>query len=368
MIDLIYCNVCVMNSTVSDIIFDRNGQCNYCKKFIKKIELTKKKNIDLEKLISKIKLKNNNSKYDCIVGLSGGIDSSYTLVKAVEHGLKPLAVHLDNGWNSELAQNNIENLVKALNVDLYTHVIEWNEYKSMMNSFFKADVLDVELLMDNAMLSINYEIAKKENLQFILSGSNTSTEGMDMPENMNWIKFDKKNIEAIIKIFGNNKFKSYPAIGVFDLVKYILLNKIKWIHFLDYFDYKKDDAGEFLKEKYNFKPYEYKHYESIFTRFYQGYILPKKFKIDKRILHLSTLIITNQITRNDAIRLLKNSPYSSEINLKEDKEYFLKKMNWNEKDLNNYINRPAKSHAQYPNSKFVYENLLKIYKLIKHSV
>ena len=368
MADLECCSVCVMNSTVSGIFFDENGQCNYCKKFINKIEFTKRKKFNLEKLISKIKLKKNNSKYDCIVGLSGGIDSSYALVKAVEYGLKPLAVHLDNGWNSELAQNNIENLVKSLNVDLYTHVIEWNEYKSMMNSFFKADVLDVELLMDNAMLSVNYQIAKKENLQFILSGSNNSTEGMDMPKNMNWIKFDKKNIKSKIKIFGNNEFKSYPAIGVFDLIKYILLNKIKWIHFLDYFDYKKDDATEFLKKKYNFKPYDYKHYESIFTRFYQGYILPKKFKIDKRILHLSTLIITNQISRNDAINLLKNNAYSSEINLKEDKEYFLKKMNWNEEDLNNYISRPAKSHSLYPNSKFIYENLLKIYKLIKPSV
>ena len=366
--ELVFCKVCVMNSTASDIIFDKNGQCNYCKKFIKKIELTKKSEFDLDELISKIKSKKKNSKYDCIVGLSGGIDSSYTLVKVVELGLKPLAVHMDNGWNSELAQNNIENLVKSLNVDLYTYVIEWNEYKSMMNSFFESDVLDVELLMDNAMLSINYEIAKKEKLQFILSGSNTSTEGMDMPKNMNWIKFDKKNIESIIKIFGNNKIRSYPAIGVFDLVKYIVLNKIKWVHFLDYFDYKKDEAKEFLKKKYNFKPYEYKHYESIFTRFYQGYILPNKFKIDKRILHLSTLVITNQITRDEALKLLETHTYSSEIKLKEDKEYFLKKMNWSEEKLKNYIERPAKSHDQYPNSKFIYEYLLKIYKLIKVSV
>jgi N-acetyl sugar amidotransferase len=365
MSELVSCKICVMNSTVSDIIFDKNGQCNYCKKFIKKIDLIKKTKFDLDQLVLNIKSKKKNSKYDCIVGLSGGIDSSYTLTKVVELGLKPLAVHMDNGWNSELAQSNIENLVKSLKVDLYTYVIEWSEYRSMMESFFESDVLDIELLMDNAMLSVNYEMAKKENLQFILSGSNTSTEGMDMPKNMNWIKFDKKNIESIIKIFGNNKIKTYPSIGVFDLVRYIIQNKIKWINFLDYFDYKKDKATKFLEEKYNFKPYEYKHYESIFTRFYQGYILPKKFKIDKRILHLSTLIITNQITRNDAIKLLARQPYSSEIKLKEDKEYFLKKMNWTEKKLKNYIQRPAKSHYQYPNSRFIYECLLKFYKLIK---
>ena len=360
------CTVCVMDTSASGIIFDLKGQCNYCSNFIKKIKSKKKLNLD--ELIKKIKDTSKKSKYDCIVGLSGGIDSSYTLIKVVEMGLKPLAVHMDNGWNSELAQNNIENLVKSLKVDLYTNVIDWNEYKSMMNSFFDSDVIDIEMLMDNAMLSVNYMMAKKEKLQFILSGSNTSTEGMDMPKNMNWIKFDKKNIKSIIKIFGNNKIKSYPAIGVFDLVKYILLHKIKWIHFLDYFDYKKDEAAEFLKNKYNFKPYEYKHYESMFTRFYQGYILPKKFKIDKRILHLSTLIITNQLSRNAALKILESSPYSSELNLKEDKEYFLKKMNWDEEKLENYINRPAKSHAEYKNSKFIYENLLKLYKLMKPSV
>ena len=359
------CEICVMDSTASGIIFDNKGQCNYCKDFIKKINLKEKRN--LKELINEIKNKSSHSKYDCIVGLSGGVDSSYTLVKVVELGLKPLAVHMDNGWNSELAQNNIENLVKKLKVDLYTNVLDWNEYKNMMNSFFDADVLDIELLMDNAMLSVNYQIAKKEKIEFILSGSNTSTEGMNMPKNMNWIKFDKRNIKSIIKIFGNNKIQSYPAIGIFDLVKYILIDKIKWINFLDYFDYKKDEATNYLKEKFNFKPYEYKHYESIFTRFYQGYILPEKFKIDKRILHLSTLIITDQLSRKQAFEILKSKPYSSNLNLNEDKEYFLKKMNWNEKKLKEYICRPPKSHSEYTNSKFWYENLLKFYKLMRLS-
>ena len=281
--------------------------------------------------------------------------------------MKPLAVHLDNGWNSELAQNNIENLVKSLNVDLYTHVLDWNEYKSMMNSFFDADVIDIELLMDNAMYSLNYEIAKKENVKFILSGSNFSTEGMSMPKNMNWIKFDKKNIYSIVKNFGNYKIESYPAIGVFDLIRYILFYKIKWIHFLDYFDYRKSEAVDILKKKYRFKPYEYKHYESIFTRFYQGYILPKKFNIDKRILHLSTLIVTNQLLRDEALKKLELSPYSDNLQLNDDKSYFLKKMNWSEEKLEEYLKRPAISHAKYSNSKFIYDNLLKIYKLLKFS-
>lgn len=363
MIDKQICTFCVMNTTALGIKFDENGQCNYCKDFKKKAELKKNKNLDY--LISRIK--KDSKKYDCIVGLSGGVDSSYTLVKVVELGLKPLAVHLDNGWNSELAQNNIENLVKSLNVDLYTYVIDWNEYKSMMNSFFDADVIDIELLMDNAMYSINYQMAKKENVKFILSGSNFSTEGMSMPKNMNWIKFDKKNIQSIIKTFGDHKIQSYPVIGVLDLIRYILLYNIKWVHFLDYFNYNKNEAINILKNEYKFKTYEYKHYESIFTRFYQGYILPKKFNIDKRILHLSTLIVTNQLSREEALKKLKLNPYSNDLELDEDKNYFLKKMNWSEKKLEEYLNRPPKPHTKFSNSKFVYKNLLKIYKLFKSS-
>ena len=362
------CTSCVMNTTAKNIYFDQNGQCNYCKSFVSKIKNKKTENLDsLIKIIKENKGK-SNSKYDCIVGLSGGVDSSYTLVKVVESGLKPLAVHMDNGWNSELAQNNIENIVKALKVDLYTNVLNWNEYKNMMNSFFESDVIDIEMLMDNAMLSVNYQIAKKEKLKFILSGSNTSTEGMSMPENMNWIKFDKKNIKSIIKKFGNHKIETYPIIGILDLVTYILINKIKWVNFLDYFSYDKNEATQYLKKNFNFKPYEYKHYESIFTRFYQGYILPEKFKIDKRILHLSTLIVTKQLSRNEALEILKKNPYPTEIQLKDDKEYFLKKMGWNEEKLENYIKRKPRSHKDFPNNKFAYNLLLKFYKILKLNV
>ena len=191
---------------------------------------------------------------------------------------------------------------------------------------------------------------------------------MSMPENMNWIKFDKKNIKAIIKKFGNNKIRTYPVIGILDLVKYISVDKIKWVNFLDYFSYDKNEATQYLIKNFNFKPYEYKHYESIFTRFYQGYILPEKFKVDKRILHLSTLIVTKQLSRNKALEILNKSPYPSELKLKEDKEYFLKKMSWNKEKLENYIKRKPKSHKDFPNNKFAYDMLLKFYKLLKFNV
>ena len=271
---------------------------------------------------------------------------------------------MDNGWNSELAQNNIERLIKSLNVDFYTHVVRWSEYRNLMQSFFDADVIDVELLTDNAMLAINYQIAKDENIPFILSGTNASTEGMKMPKNMNWFKYDKKHIVSINKKFKNQKIVTYPIIGIFELIYFILIKKIKWVNFLDYFNYDKKKAEQELEIKYGFKRYKYKHYESVFTRFYQGYLLPKKFKIDKRILHLSTLIVTKQISREDALKEISKSPYPNEIEMKEDIEYFLKKMNWTEDDLNNYINRKPKSHYSYPNNRIIFEFLLKIYKKI----
>ncbi len=354
-----------MDTSAEGIYFDDDGFCNYCSEFIKKLE-SLKDNFDIENLKKKIKLKKKNKEYDCIIGLSGGVDSCFTLHKAIEIGLKPLVVHLDNGWNSELAQNNIENLVRSLNLDLHTHVIDWNEYKKMMKSFFEANVIDIELLMDNAMLAVNYQQASKHKLNYILGGTNTSSEGMAMPPNMNWFKYDKKNILNIIDKFGKNKINTYPIIGSLNLVYYILVKRIRWVSFLDYFNYNKFEAINTLKEKYNFKPYPYKHYESIFTRFYQGYLLPKKFGVDKRKLHLSTLIISKQISRDKALNELDSGhAYPSDEMLENDKLYFLKKMDWSNNDLEEYIKRPEIPHDYYKSEKKIFNFLLKTYKLLK---
>ena len=354
-----------MNTSAEGIFFDKNNICNFCKDFEIKLKKSNLLNKNFNQLLVDIS-KRKNSKYNCVIGLSGGVDSCYTLHKAVEVGLKPLVVHLDNGWNSELAQNNIENLIKKLNLDFFTYVIDWSEYRAMMEAFFKADVIDVELLMDNAMLATNYHQASKYNLDYILAGTNLTSEGMNMPKNMNWFKYDKKNILDIYKKFSNKKVNTFPIIGTFDLVYYLIIKNIKWISFLDYFEYNKFDAIEILKEKYGFKPYPYKHYESIFTRFYQGYLLPYKFGIDKRILHYSTLIISGQISREEALQNIQNKhAYPNDALLNEDKEYFLKKMNWNEQKLNDYLSRKPKKHDEYKTEKFVYQNLLKIYKKLK---
>jgi N-acetyl sugar amidotransferase len=359
------CERCLMNTTIKDLeIFD-DGTCSSCRKYFAKEKRIKPAYYDsIDSLLLSIR-KNKGKKYDCIVGVSGGVDSSYTLVKALELGLNPLAVHMDNGWNSELANNNIKNLCEKLNLDLYTHVIDWEEYREMMNCFFKADVVDVELLYDNAMIAVNYNLARKFKIKHILAGTNHATEGVPMPKDWNWFKFDQKNIKSIVKSYNGPKFKTMPTFGVFTYIMDTYIRKIKWIDFLDYFDYSKNSALEVLVNDFDYKPYPYKHYESVFTRFYQGYILPNKFGIDKRINHLCAEILNGDLCKNKAIKMLNESPYSSAQNLDLDKKYFLKKMNWQDSDLSNYISRERRDHSEFKSEKYLWDYLVKIYSYIK---
>jgi N-acetyl sugar amidotransferase len=347
-----------MDSTAIDITFDELGYCNYCKDFISRYSFFQNKQPDqkqreVQNFVEKVKLSALGKQYDCVIGLSGGVDSSWALVQAVKNGLRPLAVHMDNGWNSELAQNNIANLVRSLNIDLYTHVIDWEEYKGFMQAFFAADVIDVELLYDNAMLGVNYRLAAKYGVKYILAGTNQATEGMRMPKKWNWFKLDKKNIRRISKKFGGPSFRTFPAFSILDFVKFEYIKKIRWISFLDFFEYNKNDVLQILERDYGYVRYPFKHYESIFTRFYQGYILPQKFNVDKRKLHLSTLVAANQMNREEAVKILKEPPFVSEQLLKEDIQYFLKKMGWTKQDLEDYIHRPQVAHDVYGSERSV---------------
>lgn len=354
------CKRCVVNANVPGAVFDADGYCNICTEFIEQNTHIIKKDPALQKqeldaFIQKIKRNGKGKQYDCIVGVSGGVDSSWVLVQAKRMGLRPLAVHMDNGWNSELAQNNIENLVRGLGVDLYTHVIDWDEYRALMQAFFDADVIDVELLYDNAMLGVIYTQAAKHGLRYILTGANKATEGILLPESWSWNKFDKKNIVALGKQFGNVKIKTFPALGSVEWGWYYYIKMIQFCPFLDYLPYNKFEVLEILQKEFNYKPYPYKHYESIFTRFYQGYILPKKFGVDKRIIHLSTLVAAGQMTREDALKGLEGIPYPSQRALEDDIEYFLKKMNWTREMLDEYIKRPERKHDEFPSEKKRFE-------------
>lgn len=350
------CSRCVMDTTAGGISFNEKGECNFCTEFIERLQkqISDNKQGEIGKLIEKIKKYGKGKEYDCVFGVSGGIDSSYGLYLAKKLGLRILAVHMDNGWDNELAANNIANLVKGLGIDLYTHVIDWEEYKDLMESFFKANVIDVEILYDNAMLAANYQQANKFDAKYILAGTNIVTEGLKIPQEWNWFKFDKKNIKNIQKKFSKKSINTMPIIGVIDLFYYRFVKGIRWISFLDYFDYKKIEALNLLKTKFDYKPYPYKHYESIFTRFYQGYILPKKFGIDKRRVHFSNLICSNQMSREEALKILETIPYPSQDLLEEDIEYFLKKMKWTQEKLDRYIGEPEVPHWIYGTEKWIY--------------
>lgn len=361
----VQCARCLMDTTAVNITFDINGNCNFCTDFLKVLEKPKKRlNLSLDDLIKRIKLDGRGKPYDCILGISGGVDSAYTLVKAKEYGLRPLAVHMDNGWNSELATTNIKNLVEKLDVDLYTHVINWEEYRELMQAFFDADVIDIELLYDNAMLAVNYQQASKYNIKYILAGSNTATEGMRMPNNWNWLKFDKKNIRKIARL-RKVKLKTFPSIGTIGFIYNEFVKSRKWVSFLDYLTtYNKFDAITTLQEKYLYKPYPYKHYESVFTRFYQGYLLPRKFGVDKRKVHLSTLVLTGQLLKETALKQAEGIAYESLSALEADISFFLKKMGWSREQLEQYIQRPEKSHLLYGSEKKINDLLRFFYKKI----
>lgn len=356
-----------MDETAPDIAFDDEGVCNYCKGFLDKrarlIALTDEERLRrLDELVRRVKESGRGKRYDCIVGLSGGVDSSWTLVQAVRLGLRPLAVHMDNGWNSELAQNNIANLVRSLGVDLYTHVIDWPEIRGLMEAMFAADVIDVELLYDNAMNAVNYRQAVKYGLKYILAGTNIATEGVDVPAAWKWHKLDRRNIVGISRKFGGPKLRTFPAISTLDMVRYSLLHGIHWISFLDYLDYRKGDALEVLQREFGYKPYPYKHYESVFTRFYQGYLLPYKFGVDKRKPHLSSLIMSGEMTRDEALSQASGIAYRSAKEMEQDRRYFIKKMGWSEEKFADYMKRPPKPHSDYPSEAGFFDWLLSIYR------
>jgi N-acetyl sugar amidotransferase len=365
------CTRCVMDTSAKNITFDEAGHCNFCIGYLERhgsalTEAPEERDQRLANLVEQVKLNGRGKRYDCIVGVSGGVDSAYTLMKVVDLGLRPLAVHMDNGWNSELAQNNIANLVKTLNVDLHTHVIEWQEYRALMLAFMDADVIDVELLYDNAMLKVNYQQAAKYRLNYILSGSNQASEGILMPEGWNWYKRDKRNIKAIAAT-GGASLRTFPSMSTIQYLYYRYIRRISWASFLDSVDYRKEGALTELENRFGFKRYPYKHYESILTRYYQGFLLPTKFGIDKRRLHLSNLIVSNQLSREDALLSLGHSPYPDPSDLRRDTKYFLKKARWQREHLDAYVSRPERSHAAFKSERILWDTLIRINNLLERA-
>lgn len=345
------CTRCIMDTTDPDIEFDEQGMCNHCKSYdnaVKRLPQTEeeKKKV-LDKIINEIKEKGKGKEYDCIVGLSGGVDSSHVALKVKEFGLRPLAVHFDSGWNSELAVNNIENIVKKLGFDLYTHVVDWDEMRDLQLSFFKASVQNCDDPQDHSFVAALYKLADERDIRYMISGYNLATESI-LPRSWANNSIDLKSLKAIQKIFGTVKLKSYPQLGIYKrLIYYRFIKKIKGINILDYLHYNKNEAKEFLKTELSWRDYGGKHYESKFTRFFQAYYLPTKFGFDKRRAHLSSLIVSGQIIREQALDELKKELYP-EKQLQEDKEFVCKKLGITESEFEQIMARPIKTYNDYP--------------------
>lgn len=350
------CTRCVMDSTIKIINFDENGVCDYCKNYEYRVntELYKEpvRSEKLKTLVEKIKSDGKNSNYDCIIGVSGGVDSSYVAHLVKKLGLRPLAIHLDNGWNSELAVKNIQQLLEKLDIDLYTYVIDWEEFKDLQKSFIKSSIENLEIPTDHAINALLLKMADKHNIKYILNGSNLVTEGI-LPI-QGGRNIDYRLIMDIHKKFGTKKLKTYPSISITNFAFKVLVKKIKFIPILNYIDFDKDEAINLLEKEYGWTRYGGKHYESIFTRFFQGYILPNKYKYDKRKAHLSTMIMSGQITRNEALEILKENPYPDQKLLSDDLEFFLKKFEFTEKEFENIMNEKAKKPTEYK----TYEGIL----------
>lgn len=345
------CTRCVMDTTDPDIQFDENGVCSHCKRYMKRVArevfYDEKGQEKLKRLIGQIKNDGKNKEYDCIIGVSGGVDSTYVAYKAKELGLRPLALHLDNGWNSELAVSNIEKVLDHLGIDLLTYVIDWEEFKDLQLSYFKASVVNVEVPTDHAILAYQYRVANEKNIRYILSGRNIVTEG-SLPKKWIYDTKDLRNLKAIHRRFGTKKLKRYPTLGYARLAYYTFIKGIRSIPILNYIPYVKKEALDVLQNELGWKYYGGKHYESIFTRFYQAVFLPEKFNIDKRKAHNSALIWSGQLTREQALEELKKDVCPREM-IEGDKEYVMKKLGLNLDQMNEIMEQPVTSHLDFPN-------------------
>lgn len=355
----IRCKNCVMDTSDTRIIFDHNGVCDHCNTFYKNIlpywKTDETGHNQLVQLIDKIKISGKNKEFDCIMGMSGGIDSSYLLyVMKEKYNLRPLVFHVDAGWNSQIAVNNIERLVDGLKLDLYTEVINWEEIKDLQLAFFKSGVPHIDVPQDHAFFATMYKFASKHNIKYILTGGNYSTECIRNPLEWMYYQSDSYQLKDIHKKFGKKPLKTYPVTNILWHKVYLpYIKRIKLIRPLDFIPYLKKEALEILIDKFGYQEYHQKHFESRFTQFYESYWLPKRFGYDTRKVQFSSLILTNQMNRQDAIEKLKISSYDKE-NIKHDFEYIANKLDITIDELQSYLNAPLKTYKDYKSQEDLY--------------
>ena len=359
-----------MDNSDSDLRLDSDLVCNWCRDFDKKYqkfqftELQEKEN--LGNLASKLK-RNRRGEYDSLIGLSGGVDSSYVAHLARVMGLNPLCVHFDNGWNSDIAVKNIRNIIDISGFDLITYVIDWPEFRDLQRAFIKAGVIDIEMVTDHAIFASLFKLMRQHGIKTVLSGTNFSTEH-GMPSRWLWNKMDLTNIKSIHKMYGEKKLESFPTTNTLKwfMMKYFRLGG-NFVEPLNMISYRKDVAIEKITDVFGWVNYGGKHWESRFTKFYQAYVLPKKFKVDKRKSHLSALIRNGEISRECALDEIARPIYSN-VDLKIDKAFVLKKLGFSELEFDSIMMSSPKAHDDYLSDKIYIDPLIKIGRVIKRFV
>tara|TARA_A100001015_G_scaffold1799_1_gene2395 strand:- start:272 stop:1372 length:1101 start_codon:yes stop_codon:yes gene_type:complete len=358
-----------MDITDSKITFDEKGVCDHCNTYYKTIKPFwnhgKGREAILKKLIAKIKKEGEGKDFDCLMGMSGGIDSSYLLyVMTEKYGLRPLVFHVDAGWNSQIAVNNIERLVDGLGLNLYTEVINWEEIKDLQLAFFKSGVPHIDVPQDHAFFATMYKFASKHKIRFILTGGNYSTECVRNPLEWMYYQSDSIQLRDIYKKFGTGKLKDYPITNILWHKVYLpYVKKIKLIRPLDFVPYNKDEAMQLLVDKFGYQKYPQKHFESRFTRFYESYWLPKKFGFDTRKVQYSSLILTNQMTREEALKKLEFPAYDPETIL-QDFEYVATKLGISVEELQSYMDAPNKTYKDYKSQETIYNIGAKVMRIL----
>lgn len=353
------CSNCVMDTSDSVITFDQKGVCDHCQTFYTKIKpnwhTDERGRAELDKLVSKIKKAGEGKDFDCIIGVSGGIDSSYlTWLAKHEMGLRPLVFHVDAGWNSQEAVNNIERLIEHLDLDLYTHVIDWEEMRDVQLAYFKSGVPHIDTPQDHAFFATMYKFATEHKVKYILTGANYSTECIRNPIEWMYYQSDSIQLRDIHRHFGTRPLHKFPTTSILRHKIYLpYIKGIQVVRPLNYVPYIKEEAIKLLTEEIGWQPYPQKHFESRFTRFYEGYWLPTKFGYDTRRVQFSSLIVTGQMTRVEALEKLKEPAYDPET-IKHDFEYIATKLGITVEELRGYHQAPNKTYRDYKSQQAIY--------------
>lgn len=363
------CTKCVMDTSDSKIKFDSNGVCDHCNTFINDIRPnwhTDERGLTaISKIAEDIKKEGQGKEFDCIIGMSGGIDSSFLVYLAKEKlGLRPLVFHVDAGWNSQTAVHNIENIVDKLELDLYTEVINWEEMKDLQLAFFKSGVSHIDTPQDHSFFATMYKFASKHGIKHILTGGNYSTECIRNPKEWMYFQSDSRQIKDIHSQFGTRPLDSYPLVNILWYKLYLPYAKgIKVYRPLDFMPYDKEEATQFLVDNFGYQRYAQKHFESRFTRFYEAYWLPKKFGFDTRKVQYSSLILTGQMSREEALLKLQKPAYDPDV-VSEDLEYISNKLGITESELDGYLKAPNKTYKDYKNQQSIYDFGAKVFRAL----